>query len=383
MKKLFTIGVLAALTMAPVMAQKGKVATAQINLQSGELAKAKENIDVAFGNEEVQALPKAWITKGDIYKGIYEQREAHKDIWAANPNALTTAKEAYLKAFEIEANPKKKKDVKDGLNAVGGHFYNEGIANFSKSDWEGAYNNFKNTLEISEFLYKNEMATTVDTQAYFVVALSGYNSQHLDEAQSAGEKLFSLGDKREVIYTILIDIYKQKGLKDKYEKTLSEGRAQYPQSLDLLYKEINFYLENDKLDVLEEKLNQAIQLDPSNHTLYQALANVHDRKGDKEGALAMYDKAIAANPEYYEAYYNKAIVYFNDAMAIIEKMNDEFDNKKYEALKAQREVLLKEKALPLLQKAHQLKPDDENVTKALKEVYARLEMFDEIKKLNK
>lgn len=383
MRKILSIVAFSIMSLSLTFAQKGKVNTAEFNLSSGDVAKAKENIGEALNDEAMQIYPKAWLVKGNIYKTIFELREINTALYSSTPNTLDTAKDAYFKAFEVETNPKKKKDVKDGLDGVSTYFYNEGIAAFSNSNWEVAYNNFINTLEISEFLTKKQLSEKIDTQAYFVVMLSAFNFQKYDDAIRAGEKLKSLKDNREVVYTVLIDSYKQKGENDKYEKTIAEGRKLYPNNIDILFKEINLYLEKNQIDVLEDKLNEAIKLDPKNPSLYQALANVYDKKGKTDEAFKMYDKAIEVKPDYFEAYYNKAILYFNKAMEIVEKMNEENDDKKYEMLKDQREALLKDKTLPLLEKAYKLAPEDENVTKALKEVYARLEMFDEMKKLSK
>lgn len=379
MKKLLTSFAAALIMAMPAMAQKGKVNTASYTLTTGDVAKAKEQIDEGIQDEEAKAMAKSWLVKGDIYRSIYEV----KPLFEQNPNALAEAKDAYFKAFELEINPKKKKDVKPGLETLYNYFYMEGLQYFSNSKWSQAYRNFHSNLEISEFLFQNGMAAVEDTNAYFVVALAAFNLSQFDEAMRCGEKLMALGDDREVVYTILSEVYKQKGLTDKYTSTIAAGRKKYPNSLDLLYKEINYYLEQDKLDELEVNLNEALRLDPNNHTLYQALANVYDRKGNIEKSFEYYDKAIALQPDFYEAYFNKGTVYFNMAMKVIEKMNDETNDKKYEALKAEREILLRDKALPLLQKAYSIKPQDASVIKALREVYARLEMFEELKALPK
>jgi tetratricopeptide (TPR) repeat protein len=379
MKNLFTAAILISLFCTPLLAQKGKVNSASYSLTSGDVAKAKEQIDEAILDVEAKAMAKSWMVKGDIYKAIYEL----KPLYEQNPDALNQAKEAYFKAFELETNPKKKKDVKPGLDALYNYFYMEGLQHYQNQKWSQAYRNFRSNLEISEFLFNNGLSTTIDTNAYFVVALTAFNLSQWDEAMRCGEKLMSLGDDREVIYSIMSEVYKQKGEKDKYRKVIAEGRKRYPGSLDLLYKEINLYLEEERLDELEAKLNEALKLDPSNHTIYQALANIYDRKGDKEKALGYYDKAIEMQPDFYEAYFNKGIVYFNMAMDVINKMNDENDEKKYAALKEEREDLLRNKALPLMEKAYSIKSNDASVIKALREIYARLEMFEELQKLPK
>jgi tetratricopeptide (TPR) repeat protein len=379
MKKLVTLAMLSLIVLMPAMAQKGKMNSALVNLQNGDVAKAKENIDEALQAEDVKILSKAWMAKGDIYKAIYETKTGYDQT----PTALFEAKAAYYKAFELEENPKRKGNVKDGLESLANYFYAEGVGHFQNSKWSPAYRNFVSTLEISEFLYDNGISKVIDTNAYFVVALAGFNISQFDDAIRCSEKLLSLGDDREVIYNILTESYKQKGVKDKYLAILTEGRKKHPSSLDLLYKEINFYLENDRLDELEVKLKEALKLDPTNHTLYQALANLYEKQNDIETALKMYDKAIEIEPDFYEAYYNKAIVYFSQAMKIIEAMNEEKDDNKYKIMSIEREKILKQDCMPLLQKAYKIKPDDASVIKALREVYARLNMLEELQKLPK
>lgn len=383
MKKLLTIGALSVLTIAPIFAQKGKVNSAEFNLTSGEVAKAKENIDVAFGNEEVKAMPKAWLVKGDVYKVIYELQDVHKDLYTATPNPLGTAKESYLKAFEVETNAKRKGDVTNRLLSLNVHFYNEGLELYKANNFEGAYNMFSNKVEISEFLNSNNLDSKIDTMGYFVLALSAYNSKRLDEAYKTALKLNTLKDKHEDYYSVILDIFKAKGDQENFDKTLAEGRKAYPNNVNLMYAEINQYLERNELDLLEDKLQKLIELEPSNHNLYLVLGTVYDRKGDIAGAHQMYDKALAIKPDYFDAYLNKAGLYNAEANKIIEQMNEETNDVKYEKLKVQRDEIFKNKMIPLLVKANQLDPKNENVIKVLKEIYARLDMLEEMQKLGK
>jgi len=44
---------------------------------------------------------------------------------------------------------------------------------------------------------------------------------------------------------------------------------------------------------------------------YNYRVNIRLRKGDKDKALADFNKAIQLNPNYAEAYYNRSVVYLN------------------------------------------------------------------------
>lgn len=379
MKKSILIGGLTLFAILPAVAQKGKVTSAMVNLQAGDYLKAKENIDEATVNEESKIMSKTWLYRGDVYSRIYES----KIFFPQNPEALFIAKDAYFKAHELEINPKKKDDVQEGLTNLANYFYLEGVSYFQASKWEPAYKNFRGALDVDEFLIKNNLKTVVDTNFYFVVALTAFNSGKTDDAIYAAEKLLDMNFDNDVVYVIAAESYKIKGQNDKFLTALEKGRAKYPNNLDLLLKEINYYISEDKPDILIGKLDAAIKLDPKNASLYQALGNVYDKMKDKDKAILNYDRAIELNPEFFEAYYNKATIYFGEAMDFVGKMNEENDNKKYEILKGQRDALLKEKALPLFLKAYAISPDDASVIKALREVYARLNMMEELSKLPK
>jgi len=75
----------------------------------------------------------------------------------------------------------------------------------------------------------------------------------------------------------------------------------------------------------------------------------------------------------FDANYSLGALYYNKAVEITEKMNalpvDKMDE--YNKLKEERDKWLK-KALPYLEKAHKLKPNDLNTVAALREIYMRL-----------
>jgi len=119
-------------------AQKGKITSAQLSLQDGKVMDAKKDIDAALQDAEVQKRVDAWTTKGDVYKQIYET----KIFYAQNPNCLFDAKEAYLKASELETNPKKQKNFTTPLVNLQGYLFNEGLGRFNAKKYEDAYKHF-------------------------------------------------------------------------------------------------------------------------------------------------------------------------------------------------------------------------------------------------
>jgi len=59
---------------------------------------------------------------------------------------------------------------------------------------------------------------------------------------------------------------------------LSEGREKFPNDAGLLFAEINLYLKDGRLNELTARLEQAIEQEPNNVSLYVTLGNVYDNQ---------------------------------------------------------------------------------------------------------
>jgi tetratricopeptide (TPR) repeat protein len=89
-----------------------------------------------------------------------------------------------------------------------------------------------------------------------------------------------------------------------------------------------------------------------------------------------YIAAIGLDSVYYDANYNLGALYVNKASEIIQFANLlPFTDKRYDSLKAEADGMLM-KAIPFLEKAINLQPDDINALNSLREIYARLGMLE-------
>jgi len=86
----------------------------------------------------------------------------------------------------------------------------------------------------------------------------------------------------------------------------------------------------------------------------------------------------------FNGYYRLGASYYNQAVDLNNQMNklDLSQQKQYDALKVQRDILFK-KGLPYLEKAHQLDANDLDTLGALKELYARLGQMDKSNEMKK
>src|SRR5690606_35344213 len=102
-----------------------------------------------------------------------------------------------------------------------------------------------------------------------------------------------------------------------------------------------------------------------------SLGVVLDNLSKPEEAEQSYLRAIELDPEYFEAIYNLGILHFNKGVEMNNAANDIKDNKKYEAEKERVKGVFRQ-ALPYLEKAHNLNPDDREGIASLVQIYALL-----------
>ena len=135
--------------------------------------------------------------------------------------------------------------------------------------------------------------------------------------------------------------------------------------------------------------------DTSNYSVYFALGTIYDRIANdsltddqtKEDAISRavnaYKKSLQLNPEYFNALYNIGALYVNTAASIEIKANalplDRVEE--YEKLKADLTNYL-QLAVPYLEQATIMQPDDINTLQTLRLIYSRTGQTDKLKEIN-
>jgi tetratricopeptide (TPR) repeat protein len=131
-------------------------------------------------------------------------------------------------------------------------------------------------------------------------------------------------------------------------------------------------------------VNEALANDPNNKLLYFNLGVTSANANKLDEAEKHYKKAIEIDPNYFDALLNLSELKLRGDEKFVNEMNklgtSEKDNKKYEVLKSERAKNFNS-ILPYLEKAVEVKPDDEAAKKTLLSVYNALEMTDKYKAL--
>ena len=149
--------------------------------------------------------------------------------------------------------------------------------------------------------------------------------------------------RRELVFKNLSLNYNELGELDKALEIIAAGRKEFPTSYSLLIDEANVYYKKGDNDTFKARLEKAIELNPTEPTLYYnvGVMNMGQKKTDE--AIKYFEKAIELKPDYSEAYNNIGAAIIDKAIPIVDEMNKNLtDFKKYDALQAKQKAVYKQ-----------------------------------------
>jgi len=352
------------------MAQPNKVQSAIIYIRYGEYDKAKQSIDEAIMHPKTQNSAKAWFYRGEVHLGIYGDT-----AWAPEfPEALDIAWESYRRCIELDTKNEHTDDATKKVINIQAGFYNEGVDAYVKKNYPEAKRRFEQLLSVSPN----------DTSVLFNAALTCGKMNDNTKAQEYWQALLANGYNKPGVFVELARLSKVAGDTSAALTYLQQGRTAYPNDIGLVIDELNIYLIQGKQEMAIDKLTAAIALDPSNANLYFARGTAYDNTKKPHLAEADYMKAIEIKADYFDPYYNLGAIYFN-AAAELANQADKIPfskQKEFEVAETKAKAAF-EKARPILEKAHELEPDDINTMFSLQQLYARLKLDDKMLEMKK
>ncbi|MCX2744090.1 tetratricopeptide repeat protein [Mangrovivirga sp. M17] len=341
-------------------AQGKNIRKAESALEDGNLEEAKTLINEAVKHEKTMDDGKAWFTRGEVYMAI-----ADSEGGMTSP-AFEEALESYNKVFELEKDNSPTYFVaQQKIQGLYGNYINKGIKNFESNNYDSAYINFSTA----------EIINPGDTLALLYSGYAAQNSQKFDEALEAYKSLIETGHAQPDVFIYAANInMTNKEDNEAAMAVINKGLEQYPENLDLLKTQIDVYKKMGKTEEAKASLIKAIEKEPDNYILHYVLGDIYDKEGEKEKAVASYEKAVEVNPEFTEGYYNAGVLYYNDAVALLNEAN-KMDIKTYQKEGAKVEAQAKEefqKAAPYFEKVIELNPEELTTLETLKTIYVRI-----------
>lgn len=408
------IGVLSLLVLTvSVNAQDAKKAVKEASKALKPFMKSPgENADVAKAAlatmEENFGTPEKgehYVKKGNLYLEVTEAEEKVKLLnptyEVGIPNAPVSAMEAFNAALTIGD---KNKDALKGIDASMTSINNLGVAAFELKDYKNSFNYYDMVTKCHETLESNETKSMLSdpalmSQHKFYTAVAGYYGEMNEEIKPYLMDLHAEKYDHSFVYEALFNISKDDP--ESAFQFLKEGRERYPEEKGLLYAEINYFLGIGNLEEPIDRIKEAIQADPENVSLYTTLGNVYDQLYQKEleeggdpvkgteyfnEAYASFNKTLEIDNANFDATYSIGALYYNKAASLTTEINELANDyssagtKKYDERKSEMDGYFNE-ALPYFENAHNLNASDVNTIIALKEIYARKNMFDKVNEM--
>jgi tetratricopeptide (TPR) repeat protein len=364
-----------------VFAQKGKVTSASSFKETGKLDKAVSTIEEAIDasnpkTESSVTWPRTWEVRGEIYQAVFQSKDENYKKLSNDP--LTVAYDSYLKALALDDKDKFSKSIKIKLTLLIGDLTNQAVAAFNEEDYNKALRSFEQIIGIEETpVFKADDPTSVDTVIIFNAGLAAYNAQNYDKAIKYYREAAKYKYSGARTYQLISSSYMQKRDTVNALDVLKEGLKEYPGNGTILVEVINIYLNSNRVDDALRYLDIAIEQDPKNSSYYFARGTLFDKLLKPEEATESYLKAIEYKDDYFDAYYNLGAVYYNKGVKQIDVANAVPSNQpeKYEEEKEKADIEFK-KAIPYMEKAHEVNPTDKFTMESLKTLYYRLKMLD-------
>lgn len=291
---------------------------------------------------------------------------------------LVQARDAYLKAAEVDAKGSKAKVLSEKLIQLRDKFVNDAMSYYTLGNVEKAAYYFEESLPCSE----NPVVNGIDSMIVYYTGVAYNAIGNTEKAKKYYEECLAIGyDQAGDVAASLAEIAKSEGNTDLAKKYLNEAFAKYPSSQSVLVSLINLYMEtNDDPQKILDLIKSAQANEPKNASLVYAEGNVYKGLGDIENAVKCYYRSSEIDPNYVYGVYSVGNTYFDEAIAIQDKMNalDINDVEGYDALQKEFEKYL-EMSIEPFEKAFNMTEDKDvkiAVASALKQVYFRFRTRD-------
>jgi tetratricopeptide (TPR) repeat protein len=369
-----------------VFAQKSNVVSAALEFKDAQeammkqdmetaatkISEAKRLIDEAKENEQTKNDPKALMYLGKINLGVLmiaagseSESMAQYKTEEKSEALVDEAFEAFKKSKENDRKKKYVDDIDQSLNQMRFLSINTGVQFFQVDSLELAYASFNMASRAADALGVS------DTLENFNAGLAAEKLGNFEVAAGHYQKCAEAGYRIPETYIFTSSAYRRAEQPEKALEVIKNAREKHPMNKDILIEMVNINLERGDNEAAQASLEDAIATDPDNKQLHYVVGTVYDNLKQYENAEKAYNKALEIDPKYFDAMYNLGALYFNKGVEIVQAANDVMDDEKYKQMQDEAKAEF-EKAVPILEKCHEMQPDDRNTMMALMQLYPRI-----------
>ncbi|MBK9283453.1 MAG: tetratricopeptide repeat protein [Sphingobacteriaceae bacterium] len=288
-----------------------------------DYAKAKTAADAAAIHNDTKESAKMWLNRGKVYQAIYS--DTSSAVRALDNLSEENALEAYIKCLTLDKGKDIYKDEAKGL------LVQSAAATYNKANYYRSNKEFDKAIKCYDMLEEalpfdfdqgiKRANITKEKLVFYRFDTYKYAGDK-EKTKNYANKLIESKYRDPKIYTDMVKI----SLIDKDTAAaldyIEKGKILFDDNMDLINTELNIFLARKKTDELKVKLEKALEVAPDNEVLHNALGNLYFKTKDLIKAEEEYKKAIELKADYSDAYYNLAVLYYNEGKEWNDKLND-------------------------------------------------------------
>ena len=267
-------------------------------------------------------------------------------------------------------------------------FYNAGAYYYGNDNYERSYDLFKMFIDASDKLYVAGMLPkdTINVPvAAYNMSLSGMQLKDYEKVLSHVELAMANPQMAPSAFRYKAVAHLELGDTATWLEDCLEGAKRFPDDAYFYQSLIQYYDSRNESDKLNALADELIASDPSNPFFVYLKGYIAHQQQDVDTAIEWYEKTLKVDSNYESALNNLSRCYLFKAQeyATAQSSTKVTDKKK---LAKDKEVLngYYNKALPLLEKLRQLKPDSYEMWLAnLTNCYYNLNMTAKLKEIEK
>lgn len=320
----------------------------------------KTELTLMMGSEKPVSSEEVTVNNEKYTKDVYADKnlyfnqngqlviiEVTKPVYA---DALERAVKAYQKAYELDEKHAKDKDVAAAFDDISKKYVTEAFNKYTFGDVATASKLFEKAADVEALAPLSKIDTSVIYNAGFTAMAAKDN----ERALKFFKRCYDLGyyyEGGEVFARLAeVDTLNTK-------KYLEEGFSKFPQSQSILIGLINYYLKNNEdPETLFGLLDKAKANEPNNASLFYVEGNIRAQLGQIDKAVVAYEECAKINPEYEYGFIGEGTMFYNRAIELQTKAQEEIDDAKYMALVKEFEESLKSCIAPF-EKAFEITKD--------------------------
>ena len=377
-----------------VSAQSLNVSSAREAQNRGYLDKAKKLIDPACEHEQTKNDAKTWYYAGLIYSQIGGEvdkpRSKYKDL---DPDWLNKCKNAALRCKELDTEKEYAEGNNTILSFVGNEYYKKAIAAFNKQDWDECMTLSEESVRIFNECGKREYAS----ESYMLAGKAAMNAHNNEAIMKYFKPLVRTKTKENLVYKTLFDMYKAAGDTNEAIKIAQNYVKSCKDDYNANMMMAQAYLLKGNMEQGNAEIQKALEKTvdkPEMHASLLAVAGeTYEGVNDFVNAEQSYKESLQTLPNQFVANFGMGKMFYNRA---VDKLT-EANNVPPDDMTGLYDKLIDEckqlfgQSIPYFNNAIKfidgLDEEGQGLNRAnlyhclnaLNTVYARLEMYDELK----